>query len=239
MSPTTTDADPDDVRRDLALACRILGNNGHGDSIFGHVSARAPGDARFWMKAQHLGLEEATEDDLVLLDYDGTVLAGSRSRHREFPIHAEVLRARADVACVVHTHPPYSVAVGARRLEIRPIGHEGALFWPPGVPLFEEFTDLVKTGAQGRSVAAALGDGIALLLRNHGVVVAGSTIAQATIAAITLEKAARMQLLAQPTAGGEIAHTPADEAVRKRDIWSPEAVEAQWRYYARKLEAPR
>ena len=239
MSPTTTDADQADLTCDLALACRILGNNGHGDSIFGHVSARAPGGDRFWMKAQHLGLEEATEDDLVLLDYDGNVLAGSRSRHREFPIHAEVLRARADVACVIHTHPPYSVALGARRLEIRPVGHEGALFWPPGVPLFEEFTDLVKTGEQGRSVANALGGGIALLLRNHGIVVAASSIALATIAAITLEKAARMQLLAQPTTGTEIAYTPADEAVRKRDIWAPAAVEAQWRYYARKLDPSR
>ncbi len=234
MSASGTAPDERAIKRDLALACRILGTNGHRDSVFGHVSARAAA-GRFWMKGQHVGLEEVTEDDLVLLDRDGAVLAGSRSRHNEFPIHGEVLNARRDVTCVIHTHPPYSVALGARRLAIRPVGHEGALFWPPGVPQFEEFTDLVRTRAQGVCVAAALGSGTALLLRNHGIVVAASSIALATIAAITLEKAAMLQLLAQPTANAEIAHTTADEAERKRDMWNPGAVSAQWEYYVRKL----
>ncbi len=235
MSATGTNDDEASQKRDLALACRILGNNGHGDSIFGHVSVRAPGAERFWMKGQHLALEEANEEDLILVDYDGRVLAGGRTRHAEFPIHAEVLRRRPDVTCVVHTHPVHAVALGARRLAITPVGHEGALFWPPGVPLFEEFTDLVRTGEQGARVANALGDGLALLLRNHGIVVASASIALATVAAIALEKAAQVQLLAQPTNETVIAHTPAEEAVRKRAIWEPEAVEAQWRYYVRKL----
>ena len=229
--------DDDDLRRDLALSCRILAAHGHGDNIFGHVSVRAPGDDRFWMKAHHLGLEEITENDLVLLDREGTVLAGERPRHTEFPIHAEVMHSRPDVACVVHTHPAYSVALGARRLGIRPIGHEGALFWPPGVPLFEEFTELVRTREQGERVAAALGSGVALLLRNHGIVVAASSIPLATIAAITLEKAAMVQLLAQPTNDTPVAHTPAEEAERKRaQIWSAAAVDAQWRYFVRMLD---
>ena len=228
---------PDAARKaDLALACRILGANGHGDNIYGHVSARAAGGERFWMKGAQLGLEEVREEDLVLLDRDGRLLEGARPRHIEFPIHAEVFRARTDVACVVHTHPPHAVALGARRLELRPIGHEGALFWPPGVPLFEEFTDLVRTREQGERVAAALGANLALLLRNHGIVVAASSIALATVAAITLEKAAMVQLLAQPAADSAVAHTSAEEAVRKRDIWNPAAVDAQWRYFARRLE---
>jgi L-fuculose-phosphate aldolase len=228
--------DDGETRRDLALACRILAANGHGDNIYGHVSARAAAADRLWMKGHHIGLEEVTEDDLLLLDLEGTVLqAGRRPRHTEFPIHTEVLRARPDVTCVVHTHPIHSVALGARRIPIRPVGHEGALFWPPGVPLFEEFTDLVRTAGQGQRVAAALGDGLALLLRNHGIVVAAPSIALAIVAAIALEKAAQVQLLAQPTAGSEIAHTPAEEALRKRAIWHPEAIDAQWRYYVRRL----
>lgn len=229
----------EELKRDLALACRILAANGHGDNIFGHVSVRADGEDRFWMKAHHLGLEEITENDLLLLDREGNVLAGTRPRHTEFPIHAEVMHARPDVRCVVHTHPPYSVAVGARRMGIRPVGHEGALFWPPGVPLFEEFTELVRTRQQGERVAAALGSGIALLLRNHGIVVAASSIALATIAAITLEKAAMMQLLAQPTPEVAVTHTGAEEAERKRaQIWSATAVDAQWRYFVRRLDRP-
>lgn len=227
--------DERDLRRDLALACRILAANGHGDNIFGHVSVRADGD-RFWMKAQHLGLEEITEDDLVLLDRAGNVLEGKRERHIEFPIHAEVFHARPDVMCVVHTHPPYSVVAGARHLEIRPVGHEGALFWPPGVPIFEEFTDLVTTGEQGERVAKTLGPRIGLFLRNHGIVTAASSIALATVAAITLEKAAMLQLLAQPTPNSTFAHTTESEAeVKRARIWSERAVEAQWRYFVRRL----
>jgi ribulose-5-phosphate 4-epimerase/fuculose-1-phosphate aldolase len=224
------------LKRDLALACRILGANGHGDNIYGHVSVRAPGTDRYWMKAQHLGLEEITEDDLVLLDRAGNVLEGKRARHIEYPIHAEVLRARPDVTCVVHTHPPYSVAAGARRLDIRPIGHEGALFWPPGVPIFDEFTDLVTTTDQGERVAKALGSRVGLFLMNHGIVVAASSVALATVAAITLEKAAFLQLLAQPTPNSTVEHTTASEAETKRArIWSERAVEAQWRYFVRRL----
>jgi L-fuculose-phosphate aldolase len=187
------------------------------------------------MKPAGIGLEEVHVDSLVELDREGNVLRGSGSRHIEYPIHAEVMAARSDVVCVVHTHPPYAIAAGARHLEIRPIGHEGALFWPPGVPLFEEFTDLVRTREQGRQVASALGMGLALLLRNHGIVVAASSIALATVATIALERAAFVQLLAESGATNPVAHTPADEAVRKRDIWRTEAVEAQWRYYVRQL----
>ncbi len=233
MTPAVDDTH---LTRDLALACRILAANGHGDNIYGHVSVRAPGEDRYWMKAQHLGLEEIGEDDLVLLDRAGNVLEGTRTRHIEFPIHAEVLHARADVMCVVHTHPPYSVVAGARRLEIRPVGHEGALFWPPGVPIFDEFTDLVTTGEQGERVAKALGSRLALFLMNHGIVVAAPSIALATVAAIALEKAAMLQLLAQPTPSSTFEHTSASEAEVKRSrIWSPRAVDAQWRYYVRRL----
>jgi L-fuculose-phosphate aldolase len=222
------------LRRDLALACRILGTNGHGDSIYGHVSARL-GPGRLLMKAHGIGLEEVTVDDLLVLDLDGEVLQGTKPRHTEFPIHTEVLRTREDVAAVVHTHPIHSVAFGARGLQLRPVGHEGSYFWPPDVALFDEFTDLVRTREQGEAVARTLGDRPAIFLRNHGIVVAERSIAWATCAAILLEKAAQVQLLAQPTHEVAFAHTPADEAVRKRRIWTDESIDAMWRYYVRRL----
>ncbi|MBU6424464.1 MAG: class II aldolase/adducin family protein [Chloroflexi bacterium] len=104
------------------------------------------------------------------------------------------------------------------------------------LPIFEEFTDLVTTSEQGERVAKALGPRIALFLRNHGIVTAASSIALATIAAITLEKAAMLQLLAQPTPETAVAHTSAEEAPVKRGrIWSERAVQAQWRYFVRRL----
>ena len=223
------------LQRDLAFACRILAAEGQADNIFGHVTAREPGADRFWMKPAAMGLEEITPDDLILLDYDGRVVEGHRPRHEEFPIHAEVLRSRPDVMCVVHTHPKFGIAFGARGGELRPISHEGSYFWPPGVPIFDQFTDLVRTREQGEAVAAALGQGRALFLRNHGVVVAGTSIAEGVWLALCLERAAELQLLAQPTADAPVLHTPEDEARQKQAIMYPERTRAVFDYYVRRL----
>jgi ribulose-5-phosphate 4-epimerase/fuculose-1-phosphate aldolase len=187
------------------------------------------------MKPAAMGLDEITPDDLILLDYEGQVVEGHRRRHEEFPIHSEVLRVRPDVTCVVHTHPRYGIAFAARGGGLRPVSHEGSFFWPPGVPIFDEFTDLVRTREQGAAVAAALGQGRALFLRNHGVVVAGTTIAEGVWLALSLERAAELQLLAQPTADAPLLHTPEAEARQKQAIMYPERARAVFDYYVRKL----
>lgn len=225
-----------DLKRDLAFACRILAAEGQGDNIFGHVSARAAGSDRFWMKPSRLGLEEIQTDDLLLLDYAGEVLSGRHPRHEEFPIHAEVFRARPDVMCVVHTHPPYSIAFAARGGRLRPVSHEANFFWPHGVPVFDRFTDLVKTSAQGQMVATALGEGTALFLRNHGIVVAHVSVEEAVWAALSLERAAQVQLLAQPSPHAPLLYTPRDEMpVKKASIWSAARARAVFDYYVRRL----
>ncbi len=227
-----------ELKRDLVLACRILAAQGQGDGIFGHVSGRLPGWDRFWMKPTAIGLEEVDEDDLILLDFDGRILAGDRPRHEEYPIHAEIMRMRPDVLSVVHTHPRYSIALAARGAELRPVSHEGSYFWPPGVPIFDRFTDLVRTREQGAAVAAALGDRRAIFLRNHGIAVPGASIPEACYAAILLERAAEIQLIAQPTADAPLLHTPEDEARRKRAIFFAERIRVVFEYYTRRLVPP-
>jgi L-fuculose-phosphate aldolase len=187
------------------------------------------------MKPAAMGLEEVTPEDLILLDLDGQILQGSRARHEEFPIHAEVFRTRPEVTCVVHTHPRYGIAFAARGGPLLPVGHEGSFFWPPGVPIFDAFTDLVRTREQGEAVAVALGQGRAMFLRNHGVVVVGPSIYEASWAALALERAAELQLLAQPSPDSPLLHTTEDEARRKQAIWYPERARAVFDYYVRKL----
>lgn len=225
------------LRRDLALACRILAANGQGDNVYGHVTARLPGWDRFWMKPAWLGLEEIQEKHLLLVDLDGTVLEGDLQRHSEWPIHAEIMRARPDVNAVVHTHPKFGIALAARGSPLRPVSHEACYFWPPDVPVLEEFTELVRTAEQGRAVARTLGEGRGLFLRNHGIVVAGSDAAEACVGAVLLERAAEIQLLAE--GGGRTAkHTPAEEALRKREqIYRPGSLRSVFEYYARRLDA--
>ncbi len=235
LAAVATDGDEGRLRHDLALACRILAANGQGDSVYGHVTARLAGWDRFWMKPAWLGLEEVTEEHLILVDLDGNVLAGDQPRHSEFPIHAEVMRQRADVTVVVHTHPKFSIAFASRGEPLRPVSHEACYFWPPDVPVVEEFTELVRTAAQGQVVARTLGAGRGVFLRNHGIVVAGADVAEACVGAILLERAAEIQLLAE-SGGKSPRHTPAEEALRKREqIYRPGALRSAFEYYARRL----
>ena len=224
---------PAKLREEVALACRILGHEGQGDTVYGHVSARDPGGRGFWMKPAAVGLEEIRASDLLLVDLDGKVLAGRRPRHIEYPIHSEIYRARADVQAVVHTHPEHATAFSSLRVPLRPISHEASLFVPPDVPRFSDTTDLIVDAPLGRAVAAALGDAWALLLENHGVVTAGPTVMDATLRAFFLEKAARVQLLA---GGREQTWTPDGEALAKREhVYAPRGQANVWAYLTRRL----
>lgn len=229
------DASDYELRANLALGCRILAMEGHGDVIWGHLSGRDPRDpTRLWMKASGVGLEEISADDLVLIDFDGNKIAGMRQRHNEFPIHAEILRGRPEINAVVHTHPTLPTVLGSSGHTIQPVTHEGCYFYPPTIPVFSETTDLILTREQGAAVARALGGHKALFLRNHGVVIASATIEEAVVASMLLEKACRAQLAAIRM-GTDVSCTPDEEALAKRaHIYHPEAIARAWQYLARK-----
>jgi L-fuculose-phosphate aldolase len=93
----------------------------------------------------------------------------------------------------------------------------------------------VRTRPQGEAVAAALGARRALFLRNHGIVAADRSIPEVTWAALALERACELQLLAQPSADAPILHTPEDEARQKQAIWHADRARAVFEYYVRKL----
>ena len=218
----------------LVTACRILGSEGQGDMVWGHLSVRDPGGRGLWMKAAGLGLEEVTRDDLVLVDREGTVLAGERPRHSEFPIHTEVMAARPDVGCVVHTHARAPVAFAAIEEPLYSVFHEGTFFVPPDVPRFTEISDLILTPALGARVAACLGDRPGLLLVGHGVVVAGADPVEATMGAVLLDRACRMQLEVLQT-GRPYRWTPDEEARAKRaHVYPRRLLEQGYAYLARR-----
>jgi L-ribulose-5-phosphate 4-epimerase len=222
-----------DTQTKVAYACTILSMEGHTDTIYGHVSARVENAEQLWMKPATLGLEEVRPHDMLTLDLDGKKLAGVLPRHVEFPIHTEVYRQRPEVQCVIHTHPPYATAFSAVAEPLRPVNHEGALF-APTLPRFTQTSDLIVTPALGQAVAAALGASRALLLKNHGIVVVGTSVEEACVTAILLEKAAHMQLLARQY--GAIEWTPDTEALQKQArIYHPEAFQQMWAYFLRKL----
>jgi ribulose-5-phosphate 4-epimerase/fuculose-1-phosphate aldolase len=204
----------DSLRDTLTRAGHILAAEGQGDYVAGHISVRLPGDPeRFLMKPAGIGLEEMTSGNIITVDIEGRKVEGSMSRHNEVFIHSEVLRARPDLQAVIHTHPPHAVAFSSLGRPLLPVGNDGIHF--VGLPIFSETTDLIVTQARGVAVARCLGDHAALILRNHGIVAAGRSIEEAVWVALKLEKACRIQMLAE-AAGGPKLVAEGEDLARKR-----------------------
>ena len=182
------------MRTAVAWAGRILALYGHGDLTLGHVSVRDGN--RIYMKRKGIGLEEVAPADVLTLDLIGRKTAGTGTAHLEVVLHTEVYRAREDVGAVIHTHPIYATALSAVAASLQYVTHDAVMF-PEGIGVFEDTADLVVTPDVGAAVARSLGPRRAVLLRNHGVLVVGKDVRWAVLAALTLERAVRMQAVAE------------------------------------------
>ncbi len=192
------------LRRKLTNAGRVLTSQDQGDFVAGHVTVRLPDDPRrFLMKPATIGLDEMTPDNIITVDLEGQKVGGRMPRHNEVFIHSEVLRARSDIQAVVHTHAPHAVAFSSLGRELVPVNNEAGYFHKR-LPVFDETTDLIVTQARGQAVARCLGQATALILRNHGIVTAGRSVEEAVWIAVKLERACRVQLLAEAAGGPKL-----------------------------------
>ena len=216
------------VLADVARAHRILELEGHGDMSMGHLSFRDPFGRGLWLKRGNLALSEVQGDDFILIDFDGAVLEGTGLRHLEWPLHAEIMKARPDVNVVGHSHAHYSTVLGASDEVLKPYNNHGVWFAYEGVPRFTETSHIITT--------ETLGAAQALLLANHGVAFVGSTVAEATLTGIFLEKAARFQVDLRAS-GFTPLEPDAEETKEKFDrIYPAKAQHNFWTYFNRRLE---
>ena len=226
-------AESAELRTQVALGCRILGVEGQGDFVWGHVSARDPDGRGVWMKASGYGFDEIAAEQVLLVSWEGGVLEGSGRRHVEYPIHTELMLARRDVGAVVHTHAPWSVAFAATQEPLRPVSHEGSLFVPPDIARFTKTGDLIVTRELGRDVADAVGGRNAALLVHHGIVTCGPDVVSAVMHAVFLERACRTNLRALAGGGPRTWSSDAEALAKREHVYSfPQA----WDYLARRLE---
>jgi L-fuculose-phosphate aldolase len=204
------------LRRKLTNAGRVLTSQDQGDFVAGHVSVRDPDDPRrFLMKPATIGLEEMTPENIITIDLDGRKIGGTMPRHNEVFIHSEVLRARSDIMAVVHTHAPHAVAFSSLGRELVPVNNEAGYFYKR-LPVFFETTDLIVTPERGAAVARCLGANSATLLRNHGIVTAGRSIEEAVWTALKLERACRVQLMAEWAGGPKLVAEGEDLAAKNK-----------------------
>jgi HCOMODA/2-hydroxy-3-carboxy-muconic semialdehyde decarboxylase len=203
-----TSAGPPDFAlvEDLVAANHILADQGVVDG-YGHVSVRHDKDPNRYLLARSLAPELVTADDIIEFDLDSNpVNARGRSLYLERFIHGEVYKARPDVKSVVHHHSPAVIPFGITGVPLRPVFHMSA-FVAEGVPVFEirdvaGMTDmLVRSPGLGAALAATLSDKPAALMRGHGAVVVGNSIAQSVGRSIYLQLNARLQAQAMDLGG--------------------------------------
>jgi len=196
------------VRVDLAACYRIIAMHGWDDLVFTHVSARVPGpDEHFLINPYGMLFEEITASSLVKVDLDGKIILDS-----EFPInpagfviHSAVHEARHDAGCVLHLHTKAGVAVSAQAKGLQPIS-QTSLF-PYATLAYHSYEGVALNDDEKARLVADMGSNNALILRNHGLLTTGTTIADAFLLMYFLETACQTQILAQ-SGGGELIQVP-------------------------------
>jgi ribulose-5-phosphate 4-epimerase/fuculose-1-phosphate aldolase len=188
-------ASPAEAAQQVAVACRILAEFGHEDLTLGHASVRGPDERTIYIKRKGKALREILPPDVMSISLDQADCYLAPGAHLETVMHTETYLARPDIGAVIHTHPLHSIAVGATEQGLAILSHDGLMF-PQGVPVYDGTAGLVTSPDQGKAVVQALGAGRAVLLRNHGILVAGEDIRWAVLAAVTLERAAQLQFMA-------------------------------------------
>jgi L-fuculose-phosphate aldolase len=226
----------DELKENIIWAGKVLVGQGQDDFTRGHISVRLPDDpSLFLMKPHSIGLDEITIDNILTIGLDGNVVAGKARRHSEVYIHSEIFKARADVACVLHTHPTYSIALSASGRPIKAYSQAGALF-RDALGTYDDTINLIRTPEMGAGVARALGSRRAVLLKNHGVVVAGASIEEVVISTIMLEDAAQIQMITEAAGAPAPEFPPADIEQLKHDISRPEQFAINFEYLVRRAK---
>jgi L-fuculose-phosphate aldolase len=224
-----------ELKQKLIVAGKILVAEGQGDFTRGHISVRLPGNPKlFYMKPHSVGLDEITLANILTIDLDGEVVAGKARRHSEVYIHSEILKARADVNCVIHAHPAYSVALSASGHPVRAYSQPGALFHG-SVGVYTDTIALIRSQAMGAGVAKALGSHRAAFLKGHGTAVTGKTIEETVVGAIMLEQAAMIQMTVEAAGDPAPEFPPEDIQKLQREISAPEQFAINFDYLARRV----
>lgn len=193
-----------DVRVNLAACYRLIALHGWDDLIFTHISARVPGpEDYFLINAYGWLFEEMTASSLVKVDLDGQVVLETPHviNPAGFTIHSAIHAAREDAGCVLHTHTRCGVAVSAQSQGLLPLSQISLL--PYSSLAYHDYEGLALNDEEKPRLVADLGDRNFMILRNHGLLTVGRSIADAFLFMYALETACQTQVAAM-SGGAEL-----------------------------------
>lgn len=188
------------AKQHMAGAFRVFARKGYTEGTAGHISIRDPVDPNtFWINplGKHFGLIKAS--DLVHVDHEGNILpdgAQTSINAAGFVIHSALHAARPDVHAACHTHSTYGKAWSAIGKPLDMINQDVCTFYKTH-SVYTDFGGVALEADEGLQIAAAIGDGKAAILQNHGLLTVGNTVDEATYLFTLMEKSCEVQLAAQ------------------------------------------
>lgn len=191
------------ARVELAAAYRLAVRFGFHEGIDNHFSLLLPGrDDLMLLNPYPLHWTEVTAKNLILADFQGNRLEGA---HQVEPtalhIHGPLHQANPQqFRCLLHTHMPYATAIACRRGGRLEMVHQTSTRFHNDIAYLEDYDGLVLDRSEGGRIAGVMADRNVLFMANHGVITAGRTVAEAFDRLYFLERACRVQVLAE--AGG-------------------------------------
>ena len=196
------------LRCDLAAAYRLVKLFGWDDLVFTHISARIPGpEHHFLINPYGFLFEEITATSLVKVDLDGKPVGETPYyiNPAGFTIHSAIHAAREDAACVLHVHSINGIAVSAQKDGLLPLSQQ-SLFVLASLG-YHDYEGVALNPDEKPRLVRDLGSKAFLMLRNHGPLTVGPTIADAFLSMYLFEAACMIQVRAQ-SGGGALTHIP-------------------------------
>lgn len=193
------------VRLDLAACYRLVALYGWTDLVFTHITAKIPGtENQFLINPYGMLFDEITASSLVKIDLAGNKLDDSPYpvNPAGFVIHSAIHAARADAKCVLHTHTANGVAVAAQESGVLPISQQ-SIFVLSSLA-YHDYEGVALNDEEKPRLVADLGNKYFLMLRSHGLLTVGESVADAFLFMYFFETTCNIQIRAQSTGGGLI-----------------------------------
>ncbi|MDK9556994.1 class II aldolase/adducin family protein [Marinobacter sp. M216] len=185
------------LRVDLAAAYRLIALYGWDDLIFTHISARIPGDEHhFLINPYGMMFEEITASSLVRIDQEGNKINPEDFdiNPAGFTIHSAIHAVREDAACVMHTHTTAGVAVSAQKDGLLPLSQQS--LFPLSNLAYHDYEGVALREDEKARLQKDLGSNNFMILRNHGLLTTGGSIADAFLGMYILQRACEVQIQA-------------------------------------------
>ena len=237
---TSRSAEEWETRVNLAACYRLFAHFRMTDFIYTHISARLPGQQElFLINAYGLTFDEITASNLVTVDVNGTVVddpSGLGINPGGFTIHSAVHMVRHDIACVMHSHTADGIAVACQKDGLLPLTQHSMRFH--NRIAVHEYEGVYFTDGERARLQASLGAKQVMLLRNHGLLVAGRSIREAFDLMYYLERACQIQVKLQ-CSGAEIvtvAPAVAEQVAQVFESPGRKATERDWPALLRLLD---